>query len=213
MKKLFLLLIMIFTAEFLSAQNTAAIKLGHFSPGATEGGFIIGFEGGKYVDHGINIGFSVDWFHKSFADRNLIRDDDGLYGVEGGSINELRAKTNLNDFPLMLNLTAKFPVAPYIKFFVDGGVGGEVLLISYSNFLNPHEDESKAAFDFNWRAGIGAIYELGYRSEVFGELSYHSSAPAWEYEVFDPEVGRSRIYERTFDMSGLMFRIGFRFYY
>lgn len=213
MKKLFFILIIFFTANFLSAQNTGAVKLGHFSPGAMEGGFIIGYEGGKYIDHGINIGFSVDWFHKSFADKNLIRDGGGLFGVDGGSINELRAKTNLNDFPLMLNLTAKFPMAPYFKFFVEGGVGGEILLISYSNFLAPEEDEFKAAFDFNWRTGIGLIYELGYRSEIFGEVSYHSSAPSWEYEVYDPQIGRNRTYERSFDMSGAMFRIGFRFYY
>lgn len=213
MKKLFLLLIIVLTNFSFAQVNTAAIKLGTFNPGVSDGGFIIGYEGAKYVDKGFFIGWSLDWFHKSFVDKKLVSDYDNLFGLNGGSINELRAKTNINDLPLMINLTAKFPVAPFIKFFVNGGVGAEVLFINYSNFENPDNDEFKAAFDFNWRAGFGAIYELGYRSEIFGEFAYHYSNPSWQYEIFDQNIGRNRTYERSFDMSGVMFRLGFRFYY
>lgn len=213
MKAFVVLFVIIFSAVSFGQRGTGAIKLGHYIPSATEGGFIIGYEGGKFIDRNLNIGLSLDWFHKSFVDKNLIRDFEEIYGIGGGAINELRAKTTLNDFPLMLNLTAKFPMAPFVKFFVTGGLGGEVLFISYRNFQNPDDNEFKAAFDFNWQIGTGILYELGYRSEIFGELSYHSSAPGWEYEIYDPYLGRDRIYERSFDMSGVMFRVGVRFYY
>jgi len=39
----------------------------------------------------------------------------------------------------------------------------------------------------------------------------HNSAPSWEFEV-DTPAGK-RTFERVFDMSGVMARIGVRFFY
>jgi hypothetical protein len=213
MKKIFILLFLIFSSAAFAQWGTAAIKLGHFSPGGAESGFIIGYEGGKSVDYGVNFGWSIDWFHKSYVDKQLVSEFNQAYGIAGGSINELRAKTNLHDFPIMAQLTAKFPVAPFTKVFMTAGVGGEILLIHYRNFENPDNSEFHGAFDFNWRIGGGALYEIGPRSEVFGELTYHASEPSWEYEVKDPVTKTTKTFERNFDMSGFMGRIGFRFYY
>jgi hypothetical protein len=209
--KLLVIIICSFSLPVFAQWNTAAIKFGVFNPSAADGGFIIGYEGGPFVDNGFSFGWSIDWFHRDYVDKKLVAEFNDYYGIGRGSINELRAKTNLHDFPLMLNATAKFPVSPFVKMFLTGGIGGEVLLIHYRNFQNPDESEFQAAFDFNWRAGIGLVYELGYRSEIFGELSYHRSMPSWTYEV--EEQGYKRFFEREFDMSGMMARIGFRFYY
>ena len=95
---------------------------------------------------------------------------------------------------------------------VNGGIGAEVLIIHYRNFQNTDESELQGAFDFNWRLGLGLSFALGRSSEIFGELTYHSSAPSWEYEVQDNN-GIKRVFEREFDMSGMMARLGFRFYY
>ena len=54
---------------------------------------------------------------------------------------------------------------------------------------------------------------LGRRSDIFGELSYHASQPGWQYEAYDPVTNRKETFERSFDMSGMMFRVGIRFYY
>jgi hypothetical protein len=207
---------MLFAALFLLAYynvhaqwGMAAIKLGYFNPSAADGGFIIGYEGGSYIDEGFNFGWSIDWFHKDYVDRKLAGDFNDQFGI--GEINELRAKTNLHDFPLMINITGKLPVGPLVKVFLTGGVGAEVLLINYRNFENPDQDKFQGAFDFNWRIGGGALYEIGSRSEIFGELVYHSSQPSWEYEV--ETNGMKRTFERVYDISGIMMRIGFRFYY
>jgi opacity protein-like surface antigen len=213
MKNAFFFLLIFIPVSIYAQRGTGAIKLGHFSPSVTEGGFIIGFEGGRAVDRNLNIGVSLDWFHKNYVDKQLVQNLDDIYGIGGGSINELRAQTNLNDLPLMLNITANFPMAPLVSFFATGGVGAEILLINYSNFDNPDQDEFQSAFDFDWTVGAGIAYELGPRSDIFGELSYHAAQPSWQYETFDPVSNRKRTFERSFDMSGMMFRIGIRFYY
>jgi hypothetical protein len=212
MRKILLLFIVLFYSTSYSQWGTSAIKLGHFNPAASDGGFIIGYEGGKYIDYGLNIGWSVDWFHKSYVDKKLVSEFNELYGIGGGSINELRAKTNLHDFPVMFTATARFPVSPFVDLLVNGGIGAEVLIIHYRNFQDTDKSELQGAFDFNWRLGLGLSFALGRSSEIFGEITYHSSAPSWEYEVQGND-GIKRTFEREFDMSGMMARIGFRFYY
>ncbi|MDO8548748.1 MAG: hypothetical protein Q7S39_01160 [Ignavibacteria bacterium] len=212
MKKAFLLFFFLIPATAFSQWGTSAIKLGHFNPAASEGGFIIGYEGGKYIDYGFNFGWSIDWFHKSYVDKKLVSEFNELYGIAGGSINELRAKTNLHDLPVMLTATAKFPLSPFVNLLVNGGIGAEVLIIHYRNFQNTDKSELQGAFDFNWRLGLSLSFDLGRRSEIFGELTYHSSMPSWEYEV-EGNDGIKRTFEREFDMTGMMARIGFRFYY
>ncbi len=212
MKSKLLFLILILSSQSYSQWGSSAIKLGHFNPSASEGGFIIGYEGGKYIDYGLNIGWSIDWFHKSYVDKKLVAQFNEFYGIAGGSVNELRAKTNLHDFPVMLTAIAKFPVSHFVNLLINGGIGAEVLIIHYRNFQDIDESELQGAFDFNWRLGLGLSFNLGRRSEIFGELTYHSSMPSWEYEIQD-QNGIKRTFEREFDMSGMMARIGIRFYY
>lgn len=211
MKKFFLILLLFLPGFTYSQGSSAAIKLGYFDPSGIDGGFIIGYEGSRYIDAGLSFGWSIDWFHRNYIDKRVVNDFNDLYGGVGGSINELRAKTNLHDFPFMINLTGKFPASPFIKIFLSGAIGAELLLVNYRNFQNPEDDEFKAAFGFNWRLGLGALYEIGPRSDVFIEFNYHYSQPSWEYEM--ESTGQTRVYERIFDMSGLMTRVGVRFYY
>ncbi len=144
-------------------------------------------------------------------DKSLVESFDDVFGVSG-NLNELRASTNLHDIPFMINITTKFPVAPRVNIYASGGIGAEVLIIDFRNFDNPDDSELKAAFDFNWRIGLGTAYNIGPRSEILLEMAYHNSEPSWTYEVDHAHVGK-RTFERVYDMSGLMFRAGFRFFY
>lgn len=212
MKKLIMFFLML--TGISSAQwGTSSVKLGYFNPSATEGGFIIGFDAGQFVDRNFSWNVSLDWFHKNYIDKRLVAELDNYYTGTIGTINELRATTNIHDFPVMLNIIAKFPLTQRSQFYLTGGVGAEVLLISYRNFLYPEEDDFEAAFDFNWRVGFGASLAVGVRSEVFTEITYHNSNPGSTYEVESTEFYPARIFERSYDMSGVMARIGFRFYY
>ena len=211
MKKLIIIFTLLICYNVNAQWSAAAIKLGSFTPGATDAGFIIGYEGGRYIDNNFNFGWGIDWFHKKFVDKTLVQSFNEIYGISGG-INELRASTNLHDIPLMLTVTIKQPIAPRAKIYATGGIGAEVLIIDYRNFENPDESELKGAFDFNWRVGLGAAYNIGPRSELLIELNYHQSEPSWTYEV-DVEPFGKRVFERAYDMSGLMIRAGFRFFY
>ncbi|NLT52172.1 MAG: porin family protein [Ignavibacteria bacterium] len=202
----------LFVLTVIPAQgNSASIKLGYFNPSATDGGFIVGYEGSRIIDEYFSIGWSVDWFNKNYVDQSLAREFDKVYGVEV-TTNELRAKTNLHHIPLLFTATASFPAGARLRAYITGGIGGEVLLIYYRNFRNPDDDDLQALFDFSWRLGAGVAYELGSRSDLIAELTYHSSAPSWEYEITDAG-GNKRIFIREFDMSGLMLRAGVKFYF
>ena len=210
MKKLALLIVCLFSYNSFAQSGAAAIKLGAFTPGATNTGFIIGYEGGKYIDQNFNFGWSIDWFHKNYVDKDFVEKLNTIPGVSSQE-NELIASTNLHDFPVMVNVTVKFYAAPRTKLYLTGGVGAEILFIDYKNYNNPDVSEFKAAFDFDWRIGLGTAYNIGPRSELLLEMDYHRAQPSWTYDVDTPNGKRT--FERVYDMSGLMFRIGFRFYY
>jgi len=157
MKKISILFIVLLSSSVFAQFGSSAVKLGFFSPSAAKGGFIIGYEGGRDMDEYFFLGWSIDWFHKSYVDRRLVDDISSTFG--SGEINELRAKTNIHDFPVMLSAAARFPVAPRTFAYITGAIGAEMLLVNYRNFSNPDEDEFKAAFDFNWRIGAGGAFE------------------------------------------------------
>ncbi len=212
MKKI-LFTIFIFSTTFLFAQRgSSTFKIGSFSPTATETGFLLGYEYSKYVDRNFDFGWSVDWFHKSYIDQTMVSEYNDYYGFNY-ELNEIRAKTNLHSIPVQFTIKAKFPMAPRVSTYILGGIGVEGLLIIYRDYKYPDEDEFEGAFDFNWRIGLGLAFELGRRSDIIAELSYHSATPSWSYEIDDPQIGYKRVFEREFDMSGLIARIGFRFYY
>ncbi len=213
MKRFIFILTVALVTQSFAQSRMSTIKFGNFGPAATESGFIIGYEGGKYIDRNFNFGWSVDWFHKNYIDQTLVEELNDYYGYFNSQLNKLRAKTNLHSIPVMFNLTAKFPMAPRLSTYMTGGIGVEALLIFYRDYQDPNQDEFDAAFDFDWRLGLGIAYQLGRRSDIIAEITYHYSNPSWTYEIDDPIIGRKQIYERVFDMSGVMARIGFRFYY
>jgi len=211
MKKLVLIILLSVPILNFAQRHSAAINLGHFNPVATEGGFILGYEGGKFIDRNLSFGWSIDWFHKKFVDNVFVEQFEQYYGVVDGEITEKRATTNLHSIPLMANITAYLPLTPFISAYVTGAAGAEALLIFYKNLENPNKDEFKNAWDFSWEAGTGLLYELGNRSDLFAEVSYHDSNPSWTYEIKDPETGKLKTLERSFDMSGVAVKFGVKF--
>ena len=205
MKKM--IAIMIVTAAFgLSAQkNMGAIKAGMFFPQACDGGFDLGFEYGYHIDTNLDVGLSLDWFKKEFTDKDYIGDVENIEGDLSGTQYKNIGKVTIYDFPVMVSVTAKFPINNKLKWFALGGLGAEMLYASleaYEDASGTYE-ESVLAFDFNWRLGGGIMYNLGARSEIFGELAYHYSKPS-----FDDDNDITTEY----DMSGILSRVGVRFF-
>lgn len=214
MKKSVISFFLVIIPSITFAQfDVGAIKLGNFNPKATDSGFIIGYEGGWYIDDNFLFGWSVDWFRREYVDRRLVDEYNDFFGPINSELNELRAKTNLHSIPVMISINANQEVAPRTRAFLTGAVGAEVLLVFYRSYQNPEDDEFQGAFDFAWRLGGGISYEIGRRSDAFFELTYHASKPSWEYEVKDNITGRTRVFERRFDMNGFLVRVGFRFFF
>jgi hypothetical protein len=107
----------------------------------------------------------------------------------------------------MGTVSGNWPIGPRTRAFITGSLGLEILFISYRNYDNPNNSDSKVASDLCWNLGGGVMYELGKRTDGIIELTYHNSNPGWQYTVND------RIFERSYNMSGLMLRLGFRFYF
>ena len=214
--KFFFLLLLCFPVLMYGQSTSGAIKIGVANPAVADAGAIFGFQWERNIDENFDIGWEVDWFHKSFTDEKLVQEYNNFNGGIFGTTNELRAKTNLHDFPALFTMTANFPVERHSKLRVFGsvGLGLDFLFISFRDYSDPAKDDTKGAVDFSWRVGGGIIYPLGSRSEFIVEANYHSSQPSWEYEVNDQSTTqRRRVFERTYDMRGLMLRAGIRFFY
>jgi opacity protein-like surface antigen len=196
----------------LSAQQKiGAIKAGMFFPQACEGGFDLGVEYGLHIDTNLDVSVSLDWFKKEFDDKEARGEYENIPGFTADELAKL-SETTIYDFPLMVSITAKFPFNDKVKWFATGGLGAEMLYASYNTFNTADiEERSELAFDFNWRLGGGAIYNLGRRSELMAELAYHYSKPSYEYE--DEIDGNEYTLEREYDMSGLLSRVGVRFFF
>ncbi len=211
LRKLFsvVLVSLVLAGTAFSQGLTHSVKVGVFAPDASGSGLIIGYEGGKIIDQLFTLGWSIDWYNKNYVDKALVSEMEKEYGVDVET-NELRAKTHIHDIPLLFNVSARFPEGNRIKAYVTAGLGAEILIISYRNFENPSQDDLKAALDFSWRLGFGGVYEVSKRTDVLAELTYHSSKPSWEQDVVIND--KKRVIVREYDMSGLMFRVGLKFY-
>lgn len=204
--KFALLLLLVMSATGAFAQNRATIiKLGYYSPGVTDGGFIVGAQWMREIDENLDMGVSLDWFNKNFTDQSLVQ----AYNQYDpfGTTNELRAKTNLNSFPLMYTMNINFPLERGINLYATGSLGLDLLIVNYRNYENPSNDEIKGAVGFSWQIGAGVLYRLGRRSDLMAEISYHNSEPSWQNTV------NNHVFERSYDMSGVLLRAGIKFYY
>lgn len=215
MEKVLAIVILLVVSSF--AQNkTALIKLGYYSPEATNGGLVLGYQGAKAIDENFEYGWSFDWFNKNYVDKKLVKEFE-LAGFPNSELNELRAKTNVHNIPIMLSLTGKYRLDRRFDVYVSGSFGVDVLLIFYRSYQNPEDDDLKIAGDFAYMFSVGGITSIGSRSEFLAELSYFSAEPGWQYEVETvssiTNTKTKKVFERVFDMSGIMARIGFKFYY
>ncbi len=213
MKNLITTFLLILSSLLYSQNKIGAVKFGLYYPSASESGFIIGYEGGWFIDNNFLVGWSVDWFHKNYTDSKLVKEYNDFYGTIYSSLNELRAKTNLHSFPLMTMINGNWYISYKTKAFVTAAAGLNPIFIFYRNYENPDNDEFQAAIDFAWRIGAGIIYEIGEHSDSFLELTYHNSNPSWEFEVKDAVTGKRKVLERKLEMTGIILRLGFRFYF
>lgn len=218
MRKYVIFILLIISSLMFAQSNAAAIKVGGFAPSAIDGmGFIIGYEGGKHIDENLDVCWSFDWFKKEYEDDSAAKKiSEEFGGFVSADEKKKLAETTVYDFPIMFSVTAKFPIARKVKIFLNGGMGAELLYINYYQVSGTVSGEAEEATDWatswNWRIGTGALYQLGQKSEFFGEFTWHSSKPKYEWDGKNA-LGQEATYERSYDMSGIMLRAGVRYYF
>ncbi|PID28420.1 MAG: hypothetical protein CR982_04405 [Candidatus Cloacimonadota bacterium] len=208
MKKIIIFaLLLISSFSTLFADDYAALKLGFHFPDATDSGFIIGGEFGKQIDESLDVGVSFDWFQKEFSEYKKVMEENNA-GVSS-EVKKKLSETTLYTFPFMAIFSGRFEIMNRLDINMIGALGMEMLMADYdisSEYaqINPDlEDTTEWAFAFAWRVGVGASYRLGSRSDICAEIDYHSSKPSVD---LDDDL------EREYNMSGIMGRIGIRFY-
>lgn len=201
----------------LFSQNSSTLKIGVFNPEVTDAGLIVGYESTRPIDERLEVGWSFDWYNKSYVDKKLVNQFNNNYPGEIGEVNELRAKTNMHVFPLLAAMRVNLPIDHKTAFYLIGNLGLDFLLVYYRDFKEPSKDDWQPAVDFAWRLGAGLRYKMGSRSDLFLEFNYHKSEPSWEYEVKEQATPASptttRVFERSYDISGIMARVGIKYFY
>jgi len=100
-------LLLFLPLSIFAQYGSSTIRFIYFNPSATDGGFIFGYQGAKYFYADFNIGWRLDWFHKSYIDQKLVAEFTNFYGIPNSSINELHAKTHYFDIPAIFNICGK----------------------------------------------------------------------------------------------------------
>ena len=204
MKKIITMTILLVIMLVYSQGKIGAIKAGMFFPGACEGGFDLGIEYGLHIDTNLDVAVEIGWFKKDYDDKDVRDEYESIPGLTADEL-KILSETTIYDFPVMVMVTAKFPINFSYKWFATGGLGAEMLYASYNTIDDDTEHE--LAFDFNWRLGGGILYNLGERSELLAEIGYHYSKPSYEYE------DSNQTFKREYDMTGLLGRVGVRFFF
>jgi len=209
---LYLFLVFLITSEAMaqryrgrrSGSKSTTFKVGYYNPKNAKSGILFGLNLGGSVDETVDIGFGVDLFHKSYQQESVIAES-----VSAGGVIEEQKQLNL-DFsttaiPLMGTINVKLGANMPFAYFIAGGLGYALLWNKENNYA---DDISEKRFyhGFTWQVGGGAMYQLGSRSYLIGEVLYNDShlkrdkgktengLPVWT------EV----------DMSGFSFRLGVR---
>jgi hypothetical protein len=156
-------------------QRITILRAGYFGPKDAKSGFVFGLGMGNAVDEVVDIGVSIDLFHRAYQ-----KDVQIAESVSSGGLVE-RTVQRMLDFsttavPVLgtvtLNFTSKMP----FRYFVGAGLG---YLFLWNKETNYALDVSERRYyrGFAWRLEGGVLYQLGSRSALMIEAVYDGARP------------------------------------
>jgi len=167
-------------------------------------GFDGGFRVGPQLDPHIQVGFAMDWWHRS---QNEVMDL-GTVRAPGGSASEelILSESSANLIPTLMfvqvNGGEELPVIPYGGI----GVGYEWLFLSANDFRTG-ESFDETFGGFGWQAWGGVGLPLGPSVRLNGEIFFNGSEPASEVDVFLTGYGPVTVRD-IINMNGIGMRLG-----
>jgi opacity protein-like surface antigen len=196
--------ILICTFPALSQHTIYEIEAGALFPQDTETGTIIGLSYGQMVDENLSWAFEVDYFWRTYTQEYTTTETGGTTKEET-IVTEIESSTKM--LPLMAKLVFLSQLGPKVDLRFSGGIGYAFVWNHEANYVAGVED-SKSFSGFAWQLGGGISIPISRAADLFGELSYFYSIPSR-----DEGTTQAGLPQRTeIDMSGLMLRIGVRFY-
>jgi len=204
---LFLFLWMFTSVAFAYGYGRAkstTFKIGYYNPKDAKGGLMLGINMSGSADEMVDLGFSLDVFHRSYQ-----KDSEVAKSVSSGGVVERQMQRNL-DFsttaiPLMGTITVKFSSTMPFTYFMTGGLGYALMWNKETNYDLDVSDK-RFYHGFTWRVGGGAMYRLGSRSYLLGEVFYNDA----HLKRNQGETPNGLPVWTEVNMSGLGFCIGIR---
>lgn len=205
------LLIMILTgslnlayAAMLPFENSVMIlKGGFFNPSGVKGGggLLLGAGVGSAVDNMVNLTFGLDYFGKSFEERQEA-DTSSTTGITTTTMVRVLYEHKVTYIPLWGSVNITLPFGRSINPYIGGDLGWGLAKVSYD-----YKDTTIAAdkitqgpddgyyTGFGWRLRGGARIKLGARSSILLEASYNGTSVSreedggWERELKMDGIG------------------------
>jgi hypothetical protein len=149
------------------------------------------------ADENLGWAFEAQYFWRTYTQE---------YTTEPQTIvTEIENSTKM--LPVMGKIIYLSQIAPSLDIRISGGIGYAFLWNKEANYIEGQE-ESNSFSGFAWEIGAGISIPISRAADFFGEINYFYSTPS-------RDAGKTveGLPQRTeIDMSGLLFRVGVRFY-
>jgi hypothetical protein len=199
-----IIIVLITTTIVLGQHTIFEVEGGALFPKDTETGTIIGVTGGRMVDENLGWAFEAQYFWRTFTKEYTVSETGGATQQET-IVTEIENSTKM--LPIMGKIIYLSQIAPSLDIRISGGIGYAFLWNTEANYVEGIE-ESNSFSGFAWQLGAGISLPISRAADFFGEMVYFNSKPSR-----DAGTTQAGLPQRTeIDMSGLLLRIGVRFY-
>ncbi len=198
--------------SFGPAQGYVAVKGGGLALGAAgaTGGTYVGVETGITASEVLDVGFSVDYFHRRSRDLDVwFETDHGFDPPVRGEIT--RFESSADFVPIGVTARLRLPTGTQAcRPFVAATLAYEVLHLSFFDRnapVRPYDNiltNDETFMGFGWQASAGVDFGLAPGVGVFGELGLHRGTPSQAVEVNGDPV------DLRVQMNGAFLRGGVR---
>lgn len=183
----------------------ANLGIGSFDPSSQPGrGFYFNGAVGSEINEAMDLGLSLQWYHRSTGGSQIISEFQDPAGNTGQRVIETSDVTT-DLVPVMGFLRVRIPVTGAIQPYVGAGIGWEWLTVDGTDdqgFAFSDDYDGMGAQFFG-----GANFAVSPNAAVYGEAIWNASTVSAEfYDSFYGGTVRDEI-----DMDGLGFHGGLRF--
>ena len=167
-------------------------------------GFHGGFRVGPQLSPSVQVGVSMDWWHRS--DDEVL--DLGTVKAPGGTASEklILSESTATLFPFLMFVQVSgnenMPVIPYGGF----GVGYEWLFLAAHDYAT-HESFDQTFGGFGWQGWVGVGFPLDWRTRLSAEVFFNACEVDSEVDVYLDEYGPVTVRD-IIEMNGVGVRLG-----